>query len=73
MANGIRQPGTYVFVDLENPVGQPYLDAEVIAALESIAETLKLFGSYPVHDPCKQGALSQTAGSLSSEGKARPT
>jgi prephenate dehydratase len=69
-----KSAGTYVFfVDLENPVGQPYLDAEVIAALESIAETLKLFGSYPVHDLCKQGALSQTAGSLSPEGKARPT
>jgi prephenate dehydratase len=49
-----KSAGTYVFfVDLENPVGQPYLDAEVIAALEAIAETLKLFGSYPVHDLSK--------------------
>ena len=63
-----KSAGTYVFfVDLENPVGQPYLDAEVIAALESIAETLKLFGSYPVHDLCKQGGLSQAAGALLSE------
>ncbi|MFS8854223.1 prephenate dehydratase [Synechococcus sp. H55.7] len=63
-----KSAGTYVFfVDLENPVGQPYLDAEVIAALEAIAETLKLFGSYPVHDLCKQGGLSQAAGALLSE------
>lgn len=49
-----KSAGTYVFfVDLENPVGQPYLNAEVIAALEAIAETLKLFGSYPVHDLSK--------------------
>ena len=50
-----KSAGTYVFfVDLENPVGQPYLPDEVVAALEALAEILKLFGSYPVHDLSKQ-------------------
>lgn len=53
-----KSAGTYVFfVDLENAAGQPYLNPEVIAALESIAETLKLLGSYPVHDLSKQGGI----------------
>ncbi len=60
-----KSAGTYVFfVDLENPAGQPYLDAEVITAMESIAETLKLFGSYSVHDLCKS---LQTGGNCSTQ------
>ncbi len=53
-----KSAGTYVFfVDLENAPDQPYLSPEVVAALEQIAETLKLFGSYPVHDLSKQGRI----------------
>ncbi|MCJ2544486.1 prephenate dehydratase [Thermostichus vulcanus] len=53
-----KSAGTYVFfVDLENAPDQPYLSPKVIAALEQIAETLKLLGSYPVHDLSKQGGI----------------
>ncbi|MEN9224796.1 MAG: prephenate dehydratase [Thermostichus sp. HHBFW_bins_43] len=53
-----KSAGTYVFfVDLENGAGQPYLPPEVIAEIESIAETLKLLGSYPVHDLSRQGDI----------------
>ncbi|MEN9230298.1 MAG: prephenate dehydratase [Thermostichus sp. DG02_5_bins_236] len=53
-----KSAGTYVFfVDLENAPTQPYLSPQVIAAIEQIAETLKLLGSYPVHDLSKQGGI----------------
>ncbi|MGQ9838562.1 MAG: prephenate dehydratase [Cyanobacteriota bacterium] len=53
-----KSAGTYVFfVDLENAPAQPYLSPEVITALEHIAETLKLLGSYPVHDLSRQGTI----------------
>lgn len=53
-----KSAGTYVFfVDLENAPTQPYLSPTVIAAIERIAETFKLLGSYPVHDLSKQGGI----------------